>query len=310
MKIDLKSVSLQEVLFEDETFAISYPPRVVFLIESIKRIGIINPPILRPSPRGLQIVSGRGRLEAARELKIEKVTCNVLPYETGDTFCLDLVIEENLTSRGLNLVEKALVVRKYHTYLTDERIIKEVLPRLGFAPHYHHFEVLKAIASLGDMAWNFLIENRLNPKVAVKLAGLDKVNQKKFLEILSKLKLSSSRQRLFWEMLEDLSRKKAQSFKQIIEEISVTSLLNEERLSPHQKTEKLFKQLAKELMPVYSAREAKIKKISSRLHELGAKIKFTPFLEKDSMCLEINFKSAEEIEKKWPKIREIIGEEF
>ncbi|OAG28454.1 hypothetical protein TH606_01760 [Thermodesulfatator autotrophicus] len=310
MTPECKLIYIEKINFEDKTYFISYPSRATHLKESVKRVGVIVPPLLKLCSKGFQIISGWGRLEAARELNFEKIICHLLPPEADELFCLNLVVEENLTSRGLNLVEKALAVEKYRNYISDEEIIKEILPRLGLPPHYYHFETLRAISSLGEETWELVVAEKLNPKVATRLAKLDERSRKRFLLLLKELKLSISRQRLLWEMLEDLSRKSGKSFELILEEDFITSLLNEKNISFQQKTEKLFKWLAHKLRPVIAAREEKAKVLSRSLHKLGAKIEIDPSGEKDLMRLEIAFKSLEELEKKWFQIKETLAKQL
>ncbi len=302
MKFSYRSVPLKEILFEDHTFCLSYPCRALNLISSIDLVGIINPPVIREGNEGFQIVCGRGRLEAARKLGYPETTCKILPAWIDDLSCLSISFEENITTRGFNLVEKALVVEKFLDHLSEKEVIKQILPRLGLAPGYHHFEMLRRIAFLEEEAKKLLVSGELNPQIAVKLLEIDENSRRLFLKLVKELRLSHSRQREIFELLQDLSRKKDLSWEEILQEKEIKEVLEGERLPAPQKAEKLHRILKKKLYPRFSAAWERIEKISHRLAQEGARLKVPQALEKDLWQLEISFRNREELKEKWHKV--------
>ncbi|WP_456370488.1 ParB/RepB/Spo0J family partition protein [Thermodesulfatator atlanticus] len=308
MSSEFSLIELTQIDFEDRTFCVSYPERAELLRESIDLVGIIHPPVLRPKSTAFQIISGRGRLIAAKTLGIKKTFCRILPGWTDDLTCLSLCCEENITSRGLNLVEKAQAVEKFRGYLSDKEVIEKVLPRLGFPAHHYHLELLEKIAFLEEEGKKLLVEERLNPKAVLKLFSFDEKGRRKILAIFREIPFSSSRQRIFLEMLEDLSRKEKKSVVEILEDRTFQALLADQDLSPQQKTEALFAFLHKLLNPRIWEREERFKKLAARLREVGVKISPSPGFEKDEYSLTFNFKNPDELEQKWEKIKTILNE--
>jgi len=292
-----RAVSLEDIDFEDHTFCLSFPCRAMNLLSSLDLVGIIHPPVVREGER-YQIVCGRGRLEAAKELGFQEITCKVLPRWMDDLTCLMISFEENITTRGFNLVEKALVVEKFQNYLPDEEIIRNILPRLGFSPSYKNFEFLQRIGFLEEEAKGMLLDGCLNPRVAVRLLEYPENDRRKVLELFRHLRPSSSRQREILELLEDVSRREERSLSSILEDREIREILSDEKLNPPQKTEKFYSLLKRKFMPHLQALEEEFRQLAQRFSVLGARVKPSPSFEKEAFSLELEFKDLDELRQK------------
>ncbi len=308
MRFEHRLLSLAEIDFDDQTFCLSFPCRALNLTSSIDLVGIIHPPVVRERPESYQIVCGRGRLEAARKLGHQEVICKVLPAWVDDLTCLSISFEENVTSRGFNLVEKALVVEKFLNYLPDQEVLKNLLPRLGYAPHYQHLEFLRKISFLEEKAKELLVLEILNPLVAVKLLELEEENRKAFLDLIEKLKPSFSRQKQLLELLLDLARKEERQVKELLREPEIIQLLEAERLPAPQKTERLYQHLKKRLYPTFSLYEARYQKTAQRLAKFGLRLKASPSFEKDNWQVEFEIQRLSQLKEKWPEIAKVLEE--
>lgn len=87
-----------------------HQPRQTFegldeLVASIRRVGILEPLLVRRSDRGFQIISGERRYRAARVAELEEVPCIVL--EVDDARALEIALIENLQREDLSPFEEA-----------------------------------------------------------------------------------------------------------------------------------------------------------------------------------------------------------
>lgn len=296
MNFEHRGVNLDEIDFDDHTFCLSYPCRAVNLLASIDLVGIIHPPVLRER-RPLQIVCGRGRLQAALDLGFQEITCKVLPPWMDDLTCLMISFEENITSRGFNLVEKALVVEKFQNYLPDEEIIKQILPRLGLGASYKNFAFLQKISFLEEECKELLLQGKVSPKVAVRLLDLAEEDRRAIIELFQKVSPSASRQRQLLEILEDLSRRDEIPIKEILQETEIRNLLEAEKLTPSQKENAVYRLLLGKLMPRLKALEEELQALQKLVSPAG-KLKPHPSFEKKGFVLELEFKDLEELKQK------------
>jgi len=204
---------LESIDFEDQTFCLSYPCRAQNLLGSIDLIGIIHPPIVRKKGGRFQIICGRGRLIAAQKLGLTEVTCQVLPPWIDDLTCLTIAFEENLTSRGFNIIEQALVVKKFLHYLSEEEVIKNILPCLGYRPAYKNFQFLVSLNLLENEVKEFLLKEVLSPQLAVKFLELDEEDRRELVKIFAYLRPGTNRQRQIFEFLTDWARREEKTIK-------------------------------------------------------------------------------------------------
>jgi ParB family chromosome partitioning protein len=89
-----------------------YQPRQHFaqgelteLAESIRRYGVLQPVVVRPGPRGLELVAGERRLRACKMLGLKTIPAVVKELTDQDLAILALV--ENLQREDLNFLEEA-----------------------------------------------------------------------------------------------------------------------------------------------------------------------------------------------------------
>jgi len=92
------------------------------LTDSIKKVGVLQPIIVRPFGEGYQIVAGERRWRAARAAELEKVPVRVLGVSDGES--LEIALIENLQREDLNAIEEA---RGYRRLLTEHQMTQAEL---------------------------------------------------------------------------------------------------------------------------------------------------------------------------------------
>jgi ParB family transcriptional regulator, chromosome partitioning protein len=97
------------------------------LATSIAQLGLLQPVIVRPSPRGYELVAGERRWRAARRAGLSRVPAVVI--ETDDRGALERALVENLHRADLNAIEEAAA---YQQLIDDGGLTQEALgERLG-----------------------------------------------------------------------------------------------------------------------------------------------------------------------------------
>jgi len=80
------------------------------LADSISKVGLLQPIIVRPLGEGYQIIAGERRWRACRQAGLERVPVRVLA--TSEVESLELALIENLQREDLNAIEEARGYRK------------------------------------------------------------------------------------------------------------------------------------------------------------------------------------------------------
>lgn len=92
------------------------------LADSIKKVGLLQPIIVRPHGDSYQIIAGERRWRAAKLCGLERVPVRVMSAD--DTSSLELALIENLQRQDLNPMEEA---RGYRRLLTDYQMTQAEL---------------------------------------------------------------------------------------------------------------------------------------------------------------------------------------
>jgi ParB family chromosome partitioning protein len=92
------------------------------LADSISKVGLLQPIIVRPLGEGYQIIAGERRWRAARQVGLERVPVRVL--SKSETESLEIALIENLQRQDLNSIEEA---RGYRKLLTEYRMTQAEL---------------------------------------------------------------------------------------------------------------------------------------------------------------------------------------
>jgi ParB family chromosome partitioning protein len=92
------------------------------LADSIRKVGLLQPILVRPHAEGYQIIAGERRWRAAKLAGLERVPVRVLSVD--DTSSLELALIENLQREDLNAIEEA---RGYRRLLTDYQMTQAEL---------------------------------------------------------------------------------------------------------------------------------------------------------------------------------------
>ncbi|AGT33867.1 plasmid partitioning protein ParB [Geobacillus genomosp. 3] len=158
-----------------------YQPRKTFQPEAIEELkqsilqhGILQPLIVRRSPKGFEIVVGERRYRAAKEADLPSVP--VVVRELTDEQMMEFALLENLQREDLNPIEEAMAYKMLidRLHLTQE----EIASRVGKSrPHIaNHLRLL----SLPPEVQKLLVDGTLSMGHGRALLGLKQKSKMKF----------------------------------------------------------------------------------------------------------------------------------
>lgn len=299
----LKEIKIAEIDFTDKTFLFSYPERTPLLIESIKAIGVIEPPILYCNNKGYQIVSGEGRIKALKTLGVENFWGLIINEKKEPWELLYLSLESN-RFRGLNLVEKALFLEKIEKFFQPEKIIEEILPKLDFTKHPSWYFFLKKVQALSAPYRELLVKERLNPKTIEIITELSQTEKEEYYQLLVSFHLTHSEQMETLEILRDL-QKREQRQGLLPEQIKTLLGIEDPNLR-----KKAFKEILQTIKyPNFLAKKKLMEDIKKALQKEGIQIEFSPYLENKRIFINFDLKNFETLKKTF-KTLEKYGEKI
>ena len=127
----LKSVPLNRIDIQDDTFRITTRTSVDDLLASIPHEGLLNPPLVIKQTSAFRIVSGFRRLAACIKLGRQEVSARVLTSDLSSLECTRFAIADNAFQRPLNLIETSRALLKLSARLNTGKRLIESAASLG-----------------------------------------------------------------------------------------------------------------------------------------------------------------------------------
>ncbi len=289
MKETFLKIPLDSIDFDDRSFLFSFPTRDIYLFESIKKWGILEPPLLLKSESAFKIVAGEGRLLSANRLGVKEVEAKVLTSLTQKEALL-LALESN-SFRKLNLIELSLLFEKLSRFF-ERKEVASLFQKLGVNLSLKKINLFNNIKHLILKLKLELAEERLNPQVVSFLSKLTPSQQEEFLEILKRLSPSFAEQRDIVEKLIDLMKREDRNS---LLSNELKAILSEEDFN--RRKQGFMKTLFKTHSPFYSERLEKVKSLFERIKHRRISYELSPGLEEKELKLKVHVKSWKELEE-------------
>jgi hypothetical protein len=283
------------------------------LVASIREVGLLNPPWLRPQAGGqkFQVVTGARRLKAAAQLGWQEITAHLVPEGTPDFFCLLVHLFDNAFSRGFNLREQAALAAKLLEHCR-ETVASKYLPYLGLPPSPAHLGRLVKMAGLEEPWQDLAGQGRLALTAGARLAEWDPRDRAAAWPFLKGLRLSQSKQEEFLDQIALLARREGLSPAGVLAREELRRALDEGDRTPQEKTAAVRQILYRWVYPRLSAaREAFATAVARLGWQRTSRLRLKPpaAFEGPDYQLEINFRDALELEELLAEIARLTRQE-
>jgi len=306
------AVDLKFIDPDDAVFRLSYGFDLEPLKESIRRIGLINPPLLRSRPDDrYQIVSGYKRILALKELGISSAACQLVSPEMGDAACLLLSLYDNISHRELNPIEKSTALNRLLSYFSEEKIVSDFLPLLKLEPHITQFRAYQPLCLLDTGIRDAIIDGIIDVQSALRLSRLDPDSRECLARLLISLRLSVSKQAEVITTVAEIGLRDGVSLRTVTGDPGIQSTLTNDKLNRPQKGDAVLRLLREKRYPRLTAKERQVKGELSRIKlPPGASITPPPFFEDNRYCLSVCFTGWQELRERLDSLRTIVADDL
>jgi ParB-like chromosome segregation protein Spo0J len=292
----LKNIPLNRIDLSDATFSVRFMADFQDLQVSIREIGLIQPVLLKEKSSGFQVVSGFRRIGALPELGIDEALSWVTD-ETDDLKLFTEVLHENMTTRGLNAVEKAIALHKLiHLFDVDRAVvIGRLLPLLSLETHEKILNTFLSLAGMEDGIKAFVLREEVSRSNIRILSAFHPEDRMALLGPLSSLKLGENRLREVLTLLDEVSRRDRIRIREILDRSEIQTALFQEEGSPLQKTEQFKKALLRLRYPRRQQLEERFRQRRAKLNLPPViSLDHSPHFEGRRLKMEFQFASMEE----------------
>jgi ParB family chromosome partitioning protein len=296
--MNIRKIPLEQIDLSDETFSVNYSPDLHKLRSSIQDAGLIQPVLLRKKSGGYQIVCGFRRLSVMKELGKPEVESRVFEEKEMDEFqLLFLSLQENLTTRGFNVVEKALALDKliHRFQIHPAVVINTFLPFFSLEPNEKILSTFLSLAQMEDEIKTYVLKEEVSRGNIRRLSALTPDDRMALFSLISPLKLGENRLRELLTLLEETSRRSHATVKEIAGRPEIQAILSQKELTPSQKTERIKKVLTGLRYPELNQLEKAFEKKRKDLNlPSNISLHHPPFFEGKGLKVEFQFETVEE----------------
>ena len=302
-KPEQKQVHFSLIDFDDQSYIFTFEPLLSQLINSIKKIGIVNPPILeQTSDNSYRIVTGLKRILALGQLKVDqfsaKIYQSMTPVPALDLFLINFY--ENISTRNLNEIEKSIILHKFiHLFqISEENVISEFLPLLNSGANKAVLNRYLKLVFLEDNVRIAIVEDFISVDNALALLEMSRFDRQSIFDLYQRLQLGKSNQKELIRFLSEIAKISNRSIIQIMEDKGIKDILSNEKITSPRKIEHIKEVLKRMRYPSFSRSESNFQNLKKDL-KLPPNIILRPplFFEGEKYKIEFSFKNQAEFNK-------------
>ena len=259
------------------------------LLTSIKRFGILHPPILHKNENNsYSIITGNKRITAARHLAQEdSVLCRIVPENTKQTDIFSLLLED-AGGRSLSIIEQIIFFEKLVKASSTMEAVP-MLEQLGYKPQKHILDNLLKLRSLSEPSLLAMHRGTIQLKNGRKLLNLSETDQNQIVQLISELHFGGSKQQKLIDLCIELTKRKNMPIEEILADFPSTDEHGQHMNIP-QHGAALLLWLQNKCSPQLSQTENDFKRKVARLNlPSSMHIGHTPAFENKEIILSLRF---------------------
>ncbi len=297
-------LEIKEIDDKSGPYCMSFKSDLDSLVQSIRRVGLINTPVLIEKDVGekkYDIVLGFRRIKAMDLLGWKKIPCKILSKtEVSPLECLLMNLNDNLVTREFNVVEKGMAISRLSSLLQKAEIIKTYMPLLNLPSHEPDMIFYRRLEeNLEEEIKESLVSGHLSLRSVKLMLEMDKDTQSSIFNLISTLKLNVNQQKNIIEYLNDISHSDNLMISDILKEDFIVKICDDTRMNNPQKANSVLMGLRSRIFPQLIDAEKAFKNMVSALDlPRDIRINAPPFFEAPDYRLEILFKNGTDLKEK------------
>jgi hypothetical protein len=307
MDFSVDSLDLEKIDSTQNLYRITTPQGKPSIHQSINRLGLICPVVVKQTRDHYIVVSGFRRIDACRRNAWQSIPCRILPETISAITCAEIAIADNLTQRSLNFVEQArclgLLIEATGDFNSAQAVAQTM--QLGFNSNL--VSKLKTILNAPEILQTGIILGTLSLPVAITLAELAKEDAIALAQLFEKLPMGLNKQREVLQNVKEIAIREDMTIRDVLEDDVLRDILFDEASDGNQKAYQIRFYLKKRRFPRIVETEEAFKACVKGLG-LGTEIQVTPppGFEGSTCTMTIRFNNLESLKHAHQKISKAI----
>jgi hypothetical protein len=237
MHFKIKTVPVSCIDSEDNTYRITTKTKIDDIINSINKVGLINPPLLIAKGSAFIIICGFCRIEACRYLGCAALEAKILDSDTSRLHqCAKIAIADNTMQRQLNLIEKSKALSMLSSFYKDSISLSKAASELGLPENPDLIKKIKNICCLPLSVQDCILSNSIPLSIAVELGMLEQDAAVLLANLFHEFKLSLNKQKEIITLIKEIAFLENISIMEALRKCDFTDILNREDIDRTQKT--------------------------------------------------------------------------
>ena len=298
MRFKIKNVKLEDIDFKDETFRITTNDNTDDLFESIKDIGLLNPPLLIKNNSHYTVVCGFRRIAACQRLGLGSIDARILDALTKKYECVKYAIVDNAFQRPLNLIEKSRSIDMLSGFFDDPDNLVRELSTMGLPENQSIIQKIKKLRYLPQAIQNGILSNTLSLPMALELGNLETAAGESLTKLFDRLKLGLNRQREIITLAKEIANRDDIPLIGVLNENALQEIINNNNFDRNQKTQQIRQYLKRLRFPHITKAERSFEKHKKKLNlKKGVKLIPPEHFESTIYTLKFNFSNLDDLQK-------------
>ena len=286
---------------DHDRYVFNYDRVLDTIITSLKTTGLINPVVLvkknQCTDELYTVVCGFQRIRAFKKLGWERIEAKVLDGLNEEKILL-LGLHDNLSSRGLNEIEKGIVLKKFldigYSY---DRLIAEIAPLLEIPPNKNIIDKYLSILRLDNEIKQSVAKSELELERAFLLITLDDVERDVVYRFLFKESITNINEaKETIRNLLDLKLIRQLEIAALLSSGEISQIISDSKSNKRQKGEKICRLIKSMRYPAISMKEDEFDK-SCRAMRLDndVRINHSRYFEGDEIKITLKASNEEKL---------------
>jgi ParB family chromosome partitioning protein len=278
-------------------------------VKSIRRIGLLVPPLLKPAGEKLIIVSGFLRLKACRQLGLHTVGARLVPEAFDAAACAHCAVAENGLQRQLNPLEAARGMAMLAAVIEDDQALSAEAAAAGLPGNFDMIAKLLQVSRLPAAVQGHLADGSIGVAMALELGRQPKEFSTACAEIFSELRVGLNRQRELLGLIVEISARDDLPPLDLVRMDVLQNIIGNADLERPQKINRIRDWLYHRRYPRLALAEDAFEEKRKRL-KLGNNIQLKPprFFESDRYTFSLQFSGIEELQEQLKRIESATGD--
>jgi len=294
MRSTYKAVEIDSINLNDTTFKISTEKSLEPLLDSLKNLDIINPPVLKAKNDHFIIICGFRRLAACRLLEKKSIHARIIDHNETDIECLKFAIADNSQNHPLNLIEQSIALSKLSLFFPDntQKLCIEA-SKLGMDVNPSLIKKLVKLQTIYPELSHKVACEGVSLTIALELGKMNQADAILLSNTFESLKFTFNHQKEIIKMIKEISHRDSVPITNIF--TSVLTSMEDTELNRNQKIQFILQTLKKIRFPEIVLYEEKYYTLLNAIN-LPSFIKLLPpkNFESTQFSLILNFSNIEE----------------